>query len=129
MIKIFFLMAGGALGTLARYGVSGISYRLFNATFPYGTLVVNLIGSLLIGFLWGFWELEHIPVNIKVFVFIGILGGFTTFSSFMLETLNLLREGEIKFVLINILLNNMLGLLFVFGGYFFAKIFVQGVRP
>jgi len=121
-------MAGGALGTLARYGVSGFSYRLLNTTFPYGTLVVNLIGSLIIGFLWGFWELEHIPGNIKVFIFIGVLGGFTTFSSFMLETMNLLREGEVRFVLVNILLNNILGLLCVLGGYFFAKFLVQGGR-
>jgi CrcB protein len=103
MIKILFRMAGGALGTLGRYGGSGFSYCLLNTAFLYGTLVVHVIGSLIIGFLWAFWELEHIPGNKRVFIFIGVPGGFITFSSFMLETMNLLREGEVRFVLINIL--------------------------
>ena len=114
-------MAGGAIGTLARYSVSGLAYRFYNGTFPIGTLSVNLIGSFIIGFLWGIWETRNLSPNIRNFIFIGILGGFTTFSSYSLETMNLIKAGETKYALINIFGTNIFGLILVFLGYMLSK--------
>ena len=121
MVKVLLLLSGGALGTLARYSVSGWVHRFFESSFPYGTLAVNLIGSFIIGLLWGLVETSTLSSNTRSFVFIGILGGFTTFSSYSLETLNLFRDGEIKLALANILANNILGLVLVFIGFIAAK--------
>ena len=121
MIKILYVMLGGALGSLARYSVSGWVFRFYQGTFPLGTMAVNLAGSFLIGFLWGFWEARNLSPNIRSFIFIGILGGFTTFSSFSLESMNLLRGGEIKYALINIFGTNLLGLVLVFAGFMLSK--------
>ena len=89
--------------------------------FPLGTLLVNLIGSFIIGLAWGFFETNSFSPNLRAFLFIGVLGGFTTFSSFSLETMNLLRDGEFKIGIINILANNVLGIVLVFGGLFTSR--------
>jgi CrcB protein len=96
--------------------------------FPYGTLVVNLAGSFFIGLAWGLLENTHVSSNFRSFLFIGIFGGFTTFSSYSLETLNLLRDGEIKMGLINIFGSNVLGLLLVFLGFILSKSIIQSFK-
>lgn len=120
-MKILLLLAGGAVGTLARYALAGFTHKVYAGTFPMGTLMVNLLGSLVIGFLWGISESRNISPNYRLFVFIGILGGFTTFSTYALETMNLLRDNEIRQALTNIFATNILGLLLVFGGFLLAK--------
>ena len=88
---------GGALGSMARYGCSGLTARFIGATFPWGTLMVNVAGSLIIGFLATLTSPDGrllASPDARTFVMIGVLGGFTTFSSFSLETLNLARDGE-----------------------------------
>jgi CrcB protein len=127
-MKIVLLMLGGALGTLARYAVAGATHRFYDGTFPLGTLMVNLAGSFVIGLLWGLWEEVPIPPNVRIFVFIGILGGFTTFSTYSLETLNLFRDGEVKIALINILASNVFGILLAVGGFFTARGLIQLFR-
>ena len=121
MIKILLLLAGGAAGTLTRYGISGFSNRIMEGQFPWGTLMVNLTGALVIGLLWGFLETERISSNIRTFVFVGFLGGYTTFSSYALESLNLFKDGETRLALIYILASNLLGILLVFLGFFAGK--------
>lgn len=128
MIKILLLLSGGAAGTLARYAVSGWGHKLYLGDFPIGTLLVNLIGSFIIGLAWGVWEMSNISSNMRTFIFIGILGGFTTFSSYTLETLNLFRDGEVKLGLSNILLNNILGLVLVFVGFIIATKIINLIR-
>jgi CrcB protein len=128
LIKILLLAAGGAIGTVGRYAVAGLTHRYVDATFPYGTLAVNLIGSLIIGFLWGTWEAASISSNLRTFIFIGILGGFTTFSTFSLETMNLFRDGEIRLAFINVLASNILGLILVFAGFFAARSLMNLIR-
>ncbi len=128
MTKILLLLSGGAIGTLARYGLSGLTHKYFEGTFPLGTLVVNLAGSLIIGLIWGLWETENIPTHIRTFIFIGILGGFTTFSSYTLETLNLFKDGDTKMALVNIFANNILGLLLVFLGFIAARGILNIIR-
>lgn len=118
MIKLLFLMTGGALGTLARYAASGFAHRMTDSMFPIGTLVVNSAGSMLIGIVWAFWEGSSIPGYIRTFMLIGFFGGFTTFSSFSLETLNLIRDNQVRLAVLNIFMNNILGIAFVFAGFF-----------
>jgi len=128
MHNLVLIVIGGAIGTIARYGLSGMVYRFVDSSFPYGTLAVNLGGSFLIGFIWGIFESEIIPPPIRNFIFIGLLGGFTTFSSYSLETINLLREGETKLALLNVLSNNIFGILLVFVGLLLAKAIIQSFK-
>ena len=121
MNKIMALIIGGAAGTLLRFWVSGWAQRMFAGVFPWGTLTVNLLGSFLIGFFWGIFERGNISNNIRLFLFIGVFGGFTTFSTFALESLNLFKTGHVKFAIIYILASNILGLLFVYLGYILAR--------
>ncbi len=115
--KLLFIGLGGAIGTMLRYGISGLIYRASDSVFPWGTLGVNLIGSFIAGFLWEGFERAAVSPNIRIFTFIGILGGFTTFSSYNLENFNLLRDGEIRLALSNVLISNLLGIALVFIGY------------
>ena len=88
---------GGALGTLARYGLSGLVAVQFGETFPWGTLAVNVLGSFVIGFAAVLTAPDgrlFVGPTARQFVMTGICGGFTTFSSFSLNTLNLIRDGE-----------------------------------
>lgn len=121
MFKYLLLTIGGAIGTVSRYAVQGAMQRITDAVFPWGTLTVNLTGSLIIGFLWGVHETGIISPNMRVFLFIGLLGGYTTFSSFSLESINLLREGEIKYFALNMLASNILGVALAFGGFILSK--------
>jgi fluoride exporter len=93
MLQVFLVGAGGFLGAILRYAVGGwVHDMLNNASFPYGTLIVNAIGCLLIGFLSGLAESRSVfGPQARLFIFIGILGGFTTFSSFAYETFSLAR--------------------------------------
>ena len=120
-MKIVMILAGGAVGSLARYIVSGIPYRFVNTIFPWGTLAVNLIGSFFIGLLWGIFEEQNLSPNFRSLVFVGFLGGFTTFSTYSLETLNFLRDGEYKLGLVNVLANNSLGIGLAFVGFVIAR--------
>ncbi|GBE03772.1 MAG TPA: fluoride efflux transporter CrcB [Nitrospirae bacterium] len=128
MIKIILLAAGGAIGTLLRYSMSGTAQRAVNSMFPWGTLAVNLAGSFFIGLLWGIFEVQNISSNFRTFLFVGILGGFTTFSTFALESLNLMRDGEMKLALSNVLVSNILGILLVFTGFMASKYIINLIR-
>ena len=102
MSKVLILMAGGGIGTLLRYGMAGLVHRFSSGAFPTGTLAVNLIGSFIIGCAWAFFERSLMSPNIRLFFMVGLLGGFTTFSTFALENFNLIRDGSLKFFLINV---------------------------
>ncbi|MDH6357396.1 fluoride efflux transporter CrcB [Parabacteroides sp. PF5-9] len=121
MVKILFLLTGGAIGTLARYGVSMWIQKQISHPFPLGILAVNVLGSFLIGFCWHLSGTFNLPYHFKIFLFTGIFGGFTTFSSFSLDTMMLLKENEYKLGIFNILANNLLGIIAVFAGFFIAK--------
>lgn len=111
---------GSALGGMARYGCSGLAARWLGAGFPWGTLIVNVTGSLLIGFLATMLAPDGrllAPPDVRAFLMIGVLGGFTTFSSFSLETLNLARDGEWLWAGANIALSVAACLFAVWLGY------------
>jgi fluoride exporter len=88
---------GSALGGAARYWCSGLAARLIGESFPWGTLIVNVVGSFVIGAFAALTVSEGrflIPSDIRIFVTVGFCGGYTTFSSFSVQTLALMREGE-----------------------------------
>ncbi|HDJ38273.1 MAG TPA: fluoride efflux transporter CrcB [Methanosarcinales archaeon] len=121
MSKLSFIAIGGAIGALLRYTLSGVAYKYLGSGFPWGTLCVNLIGAFAIGILWGLSEKTAISSDFRTFAFIGILGSFTTFSTYGLETFNLFRDGEIKLALANILVTNVLGIALVISGFITSK--------
>ncbi len=125
MSKLLLIGLGGAIGAVVRYVFSGIDYKFSGGVFPVSTIVVNLLGSLVIGFLWGMFEMVAVSSNVRMFIFIGILGGFTTFSTFALENFNLIRDGEHSIALVNIILSNVLGIGFVFLGYGLSKLVIN----
>jgi fluoride exporter len=100
------IAAGGAIGALLRYWVSTGTHALLGRGFPYGTFTVNVLGSLLMGFLY-VWLLDRVVTGpvVRAFLLIGLLGGFTTFSSFSIESLNLIEAGQLFKALANVLLS------------------------
>ena len=117
MYKIIAIGIAGLAGTLARYWLSGVFDQWWGGTFPFGTLIVNLVGCLAIGCLFHSMEKYLIDPVVRSVVLIGFLGGFTTFSSFAVQSFNLLRDGEIFLASANILISNMVGLFLVWVGY------------
>ena len=119
--KLAIIAGGGAIGSVFRYVLSFLFQRLSKGMFPWGTLLVNLSGALVLGFLWGICEKVNVSLNMRTFLFIGILGAYTTFSTFCLENFSLMRNGEYAHAFINILVSNIGGILLVFIGYFASK--------
>lgn len=123
-----FVMVGGALGTLARYGVSLLALPISDRL-PWGTIIINIVGSFIIGF-FGTLTLAHgrFPVseNLRLFVMIGLCGGFTTFSSFSLQTLDLMRQGATGRALVNVVASVVLCVLAVAVGHGMASLLNSG---
>jgi fluoride exporter len=119
---------GGALGTVARYFFSGVVANAFGQTFPWGTLIVNVTGSFVIGFFAALTGPDGrllVSGTTRQFVMVGICGGYTTFSSFSLQTLNLINDGEWLYVGGNIVGSVTLCLFFVWLGAMAAGAFCQ----
>lgn len=114
---------GGFIGALFRFGLSGyIQRNASTLAFPYGTLLVNMLGCLLIGLLVGLMDTRHIvSPELRSFVLVGLLGGFTTYSTFGLETFALIRDGDYIRAVANVAVHVILGLLLVWVGYSFAS--------
>lgn len=128
MSTIIAVAAGGAVGAGLRFIVSGAAYSRFGADFPIGTLLVNVIGCFLIGFLSRYFEDVVVSPQARTLILTGGLGAFTTFSTYGLESVNLWRDGEIKLALLNIFANNILGIFFVILGFFLAQLILFKLR-
>ena len=111
--------AGGFMGSVLRFLIAGwVQNALPRTTFPYGTLAVNVSGCLAIGVLAGLFELRQLfGLEVRLFLVIGVLGGYTTFSSFAYETLVLARDAEMARALANVALQTVLGLAAAWIGY------------
>jgi CrcB protein len=114
---------GGAVGSVARHAVNLTFARLGEGATPYATATVNITGSLVIGVLAGLAAAGrlHMAPHVRAFVFVGILGGFTTFSSLMLDTLTLTHGPERGLAIANVLAQLVLGAIAVFTGYAAAR--------
>jgi fluoride exporter len=123
MLRILLVGLAGLLGTLCRYWISGVVTRRYGEAFPWGTLAVNLTGCFAAGLLFHFMQERGVfSETARAAVFVGLLGGFTTFSSYGLQTFTLLREGRVGVAALNVVVSNLLGLLLVFAGYAAAKL-------
>ena len=119
LLHAFLVGVGGFGGALLRYGLNGLLARQFPlTTFPLGTLAVNLLGCLMIGIVAGLIESrQFFGVEMRVFLLVGLLGGFTTFSTFGIETFTLFRDEQYVSAAANIGLQVVAGLLLVWAGF------------
>ena len=116
---------GGAIGALGRYGVSYICNHFFNSHFPYSTIIINIIGSFLLGLLFEFTH-SFGPINngIRLFLITGILSSFTTFSTFSFEVVDLLTKGNFLIAILYIISSLILSFLFLYMGTLIPRVFV-----
>jgi fluoride exporter len=132
MMGYVWIALGGALGSIARAWLVVAVARAIGAHFPWGTILVNIVGSFVIGFFGTLTTLDSrfaVPADVRMFVMVGICGGFTTFSSFSLQTLELLRDGRVAQALGNVGLSVVLCLLAVALGHYGAAALHPAARP
>jgi len=109
--KLVWLGLAGGLGALSRYGLAGLMHRLYDGAFPLGTFVVNVAGCLVFGLLWGLFDARlAVPPQVRAAVLVGFMGAFTTFSTYMFEGADLLRQGQWVWALAYLGGQNLLGL-------------------
>jgi CrcB protein len=119
-LSTFFAVAiGGGTGAVLRYLVANIGQSLTPSNFPLGTLIVNIIGCALIGFVTALLigPLSQHREFLRLLLIVGVLGGFTTFSTFALDSFDLIEDGRIRQAMMYILLSNIVGLLVAWGSY------------
>ena len=122
MSKTILIGVAGLIGTLLRYWLSGFVAQQYGVRFPWGTIVVNLVGCLFAGVVFHLTE-ERLLLNptFRAVILVGLLGGFTTFSAYGLQTFALIRDGAFGLATLNVVVSNVLGLLMVWAGYGLAK--------
>lgn len=124
--KLFLVMIGGSLGAAARYGVGILAGKYIGIRFPYGTLIVNLTGCLLIGVCFALIEKTNwLGPSTRLFLMTGFLGSLTTFSTYAMETLYAIRSGTFSIAALNFFLNNMLGLALVLAGIWLVQALIR----
>lgn len=123
MKDFFYVFMGGGLGSICRYGLGRLLVLSPVAAFPVATLVINILASLLLGTFLGYLNSKAISnPGLQLLVAVGFCGGFSTFSTFSYETLNLLRHGQMSLALGNILLSVILCLAATFLGFYLARV-------
>ena len=123
MRQLLLVGFGGFLGSIARYLVSKINLTWHYHDIPMGTLTVNIVGSILIGFFLGiFVNSDLLNTNLKLFIVVGFCGGFTTFSSFTNENFILLQNGQFLTSIVYVLGSVLLGILAVYIGYLISNL-------
>jgi len=121
-IRLLVVALGGAVGCSLRYLSTLGATRIFGTEFPAGTLLVNVVGCLLAGILFGIAEERAgFPPIVSLLLMTGFLGGFTTFSSFSLETVNLVRDGTWVVALFSLAANNVIGISCALGGIYLGR--------
>ena len=123
MNQLILIFVGGGLGSISRFVLGKFIQAQFLRTFPFGTLGVNVLASLVLGILLGMFEVKTLTnPNYRTFIAIGFCGGFSTFSTFSNDTLQLIQNNRLSEALMNVLLNVVLCILATFGGLTLAKI-------
>lgn len=122
MVRIALLMAAGGVGTVSRYLLQGAVQHATSPSFPYGTVVVNLVGCFAFGLVWSLAEERFaIGPEARTVVLVGFVGSFTTFSTFAFESLEQLRDRELLFLLTNVGIQVVLGMVLVYCGIVVAR--------
>ena len=123
MKHLLVLACAGALGTLSRYGLSGLAHRLFGTGFPWGTAAVNLTGCFLFGVIWTLIDSRALlPASLRPYLLTGFMGALTTFSTWIFESTQLLNNGRIALLAANLLVQMTLGLLLFYSGVLLARL-------
>lgn len=117
IVKILSVAFGGGLGAVLRYLIFFYFERFHKSIFPWPTLIVNLLGALLIGLLWGYFDKLYVSPGFRMFIFIGILGSFTTFSTFAFDVLSMVHDGQFKNMIVYLLASNVLGIGLAYLGF------------
>jgi fluoride exporter len=121
-MNLVWVMIGGSIGALSRYGMTLFCTRLFGTSFPYGTLAVNLTGCFLIGLALGLaGKGTVVTPAVRLFSVTGFLGALTTFSTYAWETTTALRDASFTTAVLNIVMNNIAGLGFVLAGFWLTR--------
>ena len=106
---------------MLRFLIYEIIDSKYHSDFPWATLTVNLLGSLIIGFLWGYFARIYVSPGIRLLIFVGILGSFTTFSTFAFDNFSLIKNGEYVYLTLYFLATNLFGISLAVGGYLLSK--------
>jgi CrcB protein len=125
MHKLVLIGLGGLAGTFCRYGIAEWVEGRAQSAFPFGTLVVNLMGCFAAGFLFQTFEHMAVPIDLRLAVFTGFLGGFTTFSAYALQGLVLTRGGMGSLAVLNVVASNAAGLALVWVGAALSRILIS----
>ena len=127
-MKIYLIVAlGSGVGGFLRYSISDIVYKYSPSLFPYGTLLVNILGSFLLGFVLFYLDaVKLISAEMRIFLTVGLCGGLTTFSTFSFETVKLIQDSEYLLAGTNVLLNVFMTLLAVLLAAFISKLIIGG---
>ncbi len=121
LIKLLAVAFGGSVGAVLRFLVYEFVDAKHHSDFPWATLTVNLIGSLVIGCLWGYFTRNYASPGLRLFIFVGVLGSFTTFSTFAFDNFSLLKGGEFSLMAAYLLVTNIVGISLAIGGYMLSK--------
>jgi len=124
LTKILLIAASGGIGALARYGLAGLTHKLFNFSYPLGTFVVNVVGCLLFGFIWTLAE-DRLLIGgeMRTIILVGFMGSFTTFSTFIFESNQLLRDSQYLLAGVNLAGQVILGIIALYAGIILARSF------
>lgn len=121
-MKLATVAAGGALGASLRYMAAAVTHSFMGENFPYGTMMVNVLGSLIIGYMLVLLpDAEDSVPFLRLLLITGVLGGFTTYSAFSIETLQLIQDGHLNKAGLNVVLTLMLCFLAVWGGFLLGR--------
>jgi len=115
------LAVAGSIGTLTRYALGGVVQQWTGVAWPWGTFVINMLGTLAFGVVFSLWEGKLVSPEVRMVILVGFMGAFTTFSSFMYETGAMIRDGEYLMAAANLLGQNVLGIVCFFGGLMLGK--------
>lgn len=121
IIKLLAVAFGGSIGAMLRFLIYELNETKFHSDFPWATLTVNLAGSLVIGFLWGYFGRIYVSPGMRLLIFVGILGSFTTFSTFAFDNFSLIKNGDYIYLALYFLATNFFGISLAVSGYLLSK--------